>query len=137
MSSFLLENIFLIAIAVVAAAMLAWPALGRARGGLSGVDTLVATQMANQQHAVFVDVRSAEEYAQGHIAQARNVPLDQIDGRAASVLPKNKPLIVVCSSGRTATRAAALLQGKGFQNVVTLNGGMQSWLQAGLPVTTR
>lgn len=137
MSSFLLENIFLIAIAVVAAAMLAWPALGRVRGGSSGVDTLVATQMVNQQHAVFIDVRSAEEYAQGHIAQARSVPLDQIDGRAASALPKNKPLIVVCATGRSAGRAVTQLQGKGFQNVVTLNGGMQGWLQAGLPVTTR
>lgn len=134
--SFILENIFIIAIAVVAAGMLAWPALSRTRGS-SGVDTLVATQMANQQHAVFVDVRSTEEYAQGHIAQARNVPLDQIEGRAASVLPKNKPLIVVCANGRAAGRAAAQLQSKGFQNVVTLNGGMQGWLQAGLPVTNR
>ena len=50
--SFLLENIFLIAIAVISGGMLLWPILGRARGGSGGVDTLVATQMVNQKHAV-------------------------------------------------------------------------------------
>lgn len=134
--SFLLENIFLIAIAVVSGGMLLWPMLGRARGGSGGVDTLVATQMVNQQHAVFVDVRPAEEYAKGHIPQARSLPLDQIDGRAQT-LPKNKPLIVVCATGRQAGAAATQLKAKGLENVVTLNGGMAAWQQAGLPVTTR
>lgn len=134
--SFLLENIFLIAIAVISGGMLLWPMLGRARGGSGGVDTLVATQMVNQQHAVFVDVRSAEEYAKGHIPQARSLPLDQIDGRAQT-LPKNKPLIVVCATGRNAGAAATQLKAKGLENVVTLNGGMTAWQQAGLPVTAR
>ena len=134
--SFLIENIFIIAIAVISGAMLAWPAISRMRGGTSGVDTLVATQMANQQHAVFVDIRPAEEYAQGHIAQARSVPMDQIDSRAQT-LPKNKPLIVVCANGRSAGRAVTQLRAKGLENLVTLNGGMAAWHQAGLPVTTR
>lgn len=134
--SFLLENIFLIAIAVISGGMLLWPMLGRARGGSGGVDTLVATQMVNQKHAVFVDVRPAEEYAKGHIPQARSLPLDQIDGRAQT-LPKNKPLIVVCATGRNAGAAATQLKAKGLENVVTLNGGMTAWQQAGLPVTTR
>lgn len=134
--SFLLENIFLIAIAVISGGMLLWPMLGRARGGSGGVDTLVATQMVNQKHAVFVDVRPAEDYAKGHIPQARSLPLDQIDGRAQT-LPKNKPLIVVCATGRNAGAAATQLKAKGLENVVTLNGGMTAWQQAGLPVTTR
>lgn len=134
--SFLLENIFLIAIAVISGGMLLWPMLGRARGGSGGVDTLVATQMVNQQHAVFVDVRPAEDYAKGHIPQARSLPLDQIDGRAQT-LPKNKPLIVVCATGRNAGAAATQLKAKGLENVVTLSGGMAAWQQAGLPVTTR
>ncbi len=133
--SFLLENIIIIAIAVISGAMLAWPMLGRVRGG-NGIDTLVATQMVNQQHAVFVDIRTAEEYAQGHIPQARSLPMDQIESRAQT-LPKNKPLIVVCANGRSSGRAVTQLQAKGLENVVTLNGGMAAWQQAGLPVTTR
>lgn len=134
--SFLLENIFLIAIAVISGGMLLWPILGRARGGSGGVDTLVATQMVNQQHAVFVDVRPAEDYAKGHIPQARSLPLDQIESRAQT-LPKNKPLIVVCATGRSAGAAVTQLKAKGLENVVTLSGGMAAWQQAGLPVTTR
>lgn len=133
--SFLLENIVIIAIAVVSGGMLLWPMLGKARGG-QGVDTLTATQMANQQHAVFVDIRSPEDYAKGHIAQARSIPLEQIDARAQS-LPKNKPLIVVCATGRNAGGAVNSLKAKGLENVVALSGGMQAWHQAGLPVTTR
>ena len=133
--TFLLNNLFIVAVAVISGAMLAWPALSRARGA-SGVDTLAATQMVNQQHAIFVDVRAAEDYARGHIAQARSVPIDQIDGKAQG-LPKNKPLIVVCADGRQAGRAVAQLQAKGFANVVALTGGMAAWQQAGLPVTMR
>jgi len=134
--SFLLDNIIFVALAVISAAMLAWPALSRTRGS-SGVDTTAATQMVNHQHAVFVDIRSAQDYAQGHIAQARSLPLDQIESRAQQSLPKNKPLIVVCENGRSAGRAVAQLQAKGFENVVTRSGGMQAWQQAGLPVSTR
>ncbi len=134
--SFLLENIFLIAIAVISGAMLAWPMLSRARGSAGGIDTLVATQMVNQKHAVFVDVRPAEEYAKGHIPQARSLPLDQIEARAQS-LPKNKPLIIVCATGRSAGTAITQLKAKGLENVVALSGGMTAWHQAGLPVTTR
>nr|MBF0684453.1 rhodanese-like domain-containing protein [Pseudomonas sp.] len=116
--------------------MLAWPMLSRARGSAGGIDTLVATQMVNQKHAVFVDVRPAEEYAKGHIPQARSLPLDQIEARAQS-LPKNKPLIIVCATGRSAGTAITQLKAKGLENVVALSGGMTAWHQAGLPVTTR
>ncbi|TSH95121.1 rhodanese-like domain-containing protein [Verticiella sediminum] len=115
--------------------MLLWPGLGRGRSA-GGLDTLQATQIANQQHGVFVDVRPAEEYAKGHIAQARSLPQTDLEARAAS-LPKNKPLIVVCANGRGAGKAAAQLKAKGFEQVHTLNGGMLAWQQAGLPVSTR
>lgn len=132
---FVLQNIFIIAVAAVSGAMLMWPAMGRVRGA-NGVDTMGATQLVNHQHAVFVDVRPPVEYEKGHIAQARNIPADDIDARAGS-LPKNKPLILVCGNGRASARAAAQFKSKGFEQVHTLNGGVIAWQQAGLPVTTR
>jgi len=132
---FVLQNIFIIAVAVVSGAMLMWPGFSRARG-VNGVDTTGATQLVNHEQAVFVDIRPPVEYEKGHIAQARNVPVDDIETRASS-LPKNKPLIVVCNNGRTAARAAAQFKAKGFEKVHTLNGGLIAWQQAGLPVTTR
>ncbi len=133
--NFVLQNIFIIAVAVVSGAMLLWPAFGRGRGA-AGVDNTAATQLVNQRHGVFVDVRPADEYARGHIAQARSIPVDDIEARAAS-LPKNKPIIVVCANGRTAGRAVGLLKAKGFEEVHSLTGGLQAWQAAGLPVTTR
>ncbi len=133
--SFILDNIFIILVALISGAMLAWPSLSRTRG-TKGIDVTAATQIVNQQHGVFVDIRSPEEYNQGHIAQARNLPIDQIEARAQT-LPKNKPLIVVCANGRQAGRAVAQLQSKGFENVVALQGGLAAWQEAGMPVTTR
>lgn len=133
--SFFLDNFIIIAIALVSGAMLAWPAFTRTRG-VRGIDIATATQLVNKEHGVFVDVRPAEEYAQGHIPQARSLPLDQIESRAQS-LPKNKPLIVVCADGRTSGQAVAQLQAKGYDKTVALTDGMKAWQQANLPVTAK
>ncbi|MCK9511497.1 MAG: rhodanese-like domain-containing protein [Pigmentiphaga sp.] len=133
--SFLLENIFIALVAVISGAMLAWPALSRTRG-VKGIDIPTATRLVNQEHAVFVDVRPADDYAKGHIPQARNLPIDQIESRAQT-LPKNKPLIVVCADGRSAGRAVAHLQAKGFDKTVALTEGLNAWRKADLPLATR
>lgn len=133
---FLLDknNIFIVGVAVVAGIMLAIPSLRKGRNG--GVSPTVATQMINQQQAVWVDVRPAEQFQAGHIAQARSVPLDDLD-KKATALPKNKPLVVVCDNGRDSARAAAKLKTLGFAEVVSLEGGMRAWSAANLPVTQK
>ncbi|MPT39180.1 MAG: rhodanese-like domain-containing protein [Achromobacter sp.] len=115
--------------------MLAIPALRRDRAG-SAVSTGEAIQMVNQRNAVWVDVRPAEQFQAGHIAQARNVPAADLEQKAAS-LPKNKPLVVVCDNGRDSARAAAKLRAQGFADVVPLEGGMRAWSAASLPVTQK
>ncbi|MCC3264324.1 rhodanese-like domain-containing protein, partial [Paenibacillus polymyxa] len=75
----------------------------------SAISTNEAIQMVNQRNAVWVDVRPAEQFQAGHIAQARNVPAADIEQKASS-LPKNKPLVVVCDNGRDSARAAAKLR---------------------------
>jgi rhodanese-related sulfurtransferase len=129
------NNIFIVAAAVVSGIMLAIPAL-RKPGGGSAIGTAEAIQMVNQRQAVWVDVRPAEQYQAGHIAQARSVPAGDIDKKSAG-LPKNKPLVVVCEQGRDASRAVARLKAQGFAEVVALQGGMKAWSQAGLPVTQK
>jgi len=134
---FLLDknNIFIVAVAVVSGVMLAIPALRRGRAG-SAVSTGEAIQMVNQRQAVWVDVRPAEQFQAGHIAQARNVPAADLEQKAAS-LPKNKPLVVVCDNGRDSARAAAKLRAQGFADAVPLEGGMRAWSAASLPVTQK
>ena len=129
------NNIFIVAVTVVSGVMLAIPALRKGRTG-SAVSTTEAIQMVNQRQAVWVDVRPAEQFQAGHIAQARSVPAADLEQKAAS-LPKNKPLVVVCDNGRDSARAAAKLRAQGFADVVPLDGGMRAWLAASLPVTQK
>lgn len=131
---FVIDNIFLIAVALVSGAMLVWPLLRRGSGGPS-VNTLEATQLINRQDALVLDVREQAEYAQSHILNSRGLPLSQIEARIGDIEKfKDKPVIVYCATGNRSSTAAAVMRKRGFSNVVNLSGGFAAWQQAGLPV---
>lgn len=131
---FVTDNIFLVAVAFVSGAMLVWPAVRRAGAGAS-ISTLQATLLINQQNALVLDVREAAEYEKGHMLNARNIVLGELEARAAEIEKhKAKPVIVVCDGGNRSGRAAAALRRQGFGQVFTLSGGIAAWRQAGLPV---
>jgi len=129
---FIVDNILLIALALVSGGMLLWQSV---RGGKTGgsISAAEATAAVNQRHAVFVDVRPAAEFAAGHIAQSRSVPIAELPQKAGS-LPKNKPLILVGANGRDAAKAVAQFKAQGFADVSSLAGGLTGWVQAGMPV---
>ena len=131
--NFLIDNWMLIAVAFGSGAMLVWPAVQGAGAGKLG--TGVAVQMINREKAVVVDVCETEEYAQGHVAGARNVPLNQLEQRLPEVV-KNKgvPLILVCQSGARAQRAVPIAQKLGYEKAQALAGGLRAWKEANLPV---
>lgn len=84
-----------------------------------------------------IDVRTGVEYAQVHVAQARNIPLDTLDPQtlmAREELPRDYPFYVLCQSGKRATAAAEKFAKAGFANAVVIEGGTQGWVDAGLPV---
>lgn len=129
------NNIFIVAVVVVSGVMLAIPALRKGRSG-SGISTAEAIQQVNQRQAVWVDVRPADDFRKGHIAQARSLPAAELEQKAGS-LPKNKPLVLVCETGRDAGRVASRLRSQGFAEVSVMEGGMRAWASAGLPVTQK
>ena len=132
---FLQDNIYLVAIAALSGGMLVWPMLRRGGGG-PAVTTLEATLLINQKDALLLDLRDAAEFAQGHILNARNVPSDQIDAQLEKLAKnKQKSLIVYCESGRRSPAVTAKLRSGGYENAVSLDGGLAAWRQAGLPVT--
>jgi len=131
---FITKNIFIIAIALVSGGMLIWPLLRRGAGG-PWVNTLAATQLINRSDALVVDLRSAEDYAKGHILGAKSIPLADLERRAGELdKHKAKPLILHCGDGNRAGGAVAVLRKKGFDSVHNLAGGYSAWQQAGLPV---
>jgi cysteine synthase/rhodanese-related sulfurtransferase len=82
-----------------------------------------------------VDVRSAEEFAQGHLAGAVNVPLPDIVGGYPVGLPEDKsqPIVAICKSGERSLYGMLLLKSLGYQRVKNVKGGLVAWASAGLP----
>jgi SulP family sulfate permease len=87
----------------------------------------------SRKDGLLVDVREREEYASGHLAGAELVPLRHVI-EDAEQLPRDRPVLLVCRSGRRSTRAMHWLIGLGFENVVNLKGGILSWKATGRPV---
>lgn len=86
---------------------------------------------------VRVDVRTAEEYAAGHIEDAVNIDVlgEDFEARALSCLPKDRAVAVYCRSGKRSKKAAGILVKNGYR-VVELDSGYMGWTAAGKPVTT-
>jgi SulP family sulfate permease len=78
-----------------------------------------------------VDVREPREFQQGHVPRAQLVPLPDLLSELPA-LPQERPLILVCRTGRRSTRAAWMLKNKGYGNVAVLRGGMVAWEASGL-----
>ncbi len=83
-----------------------------------------------------LDVRSSEEYQQGHIKGAINISFDVISEHAAK-LDKEQPIVVYCRSGRRAGIAIETLQQLGFTKLYHLEGDMMGWTEKDLPVITQ
>ncbi len=102
--------------------------------GAKSVSPVEAVRLMNDG-AVMVDVRSTNQYKDGHISGARSVPGDQIAAGAAALDKlKNRTVIVCCDSGATSGAAARKLTELGFATVYNLRGGLGAWRQDNLPV---
>lgn len=79
-----------------------------------------------QAGAKLVDVRSAAEFASGHIPGAVNVPVGEIGSKLKSLGAKDQPVVVYCASGTRSAMARSVLKGQGFAQVFNL-GSMSRW----------
>jgi rhodanese-related sulfurtransferase len=128
---FFIDNIWLIALALLSGGALFLPTLQR---GGARVSLLQATQMLNQGKGVILDIRDQDEFAAGHIRDARHIPLKDLKSRISELGKfKSKSVIVVCSSGAQSARAASQLKSAGFTEVYSLDGGLAAWRAQGLP----
>ena len=130
---FVIANWMLWLIALSAGAMLLIPMIQKAGQGALSAEG--AVQLINRQKAVVVDIRAPEEFAEGHVTGARNVPLDQLEAKlAGTVKKKSLPLLIVCASGARAQRAVAVAKKLGYEQAQALSGGLKSWKDANLPL---
>jgi len=130
---FIFDNWTLIAIALASGAMLFWPVLKGATGG--ALTPQAAVQLINREKAVVIDICEVDEFATGHVGGAKNIPLAQFEDKLPGAV-KNKalPLILVCKSGARSKRALGIAKKLGYAQAQSLNGGMNAWRTANLPV---
>jgi thioredoxin 1 len=84
-----------------------------------------------------LDVRTSDEYAQGHIEGAILADISSdLFQEATTKLDKNKTVFVYCLSGGRSSEAASQLQALGFKSIVNLSGGILAWQSANLPLST-
>lgn len=97
--------------------------------------TITAEELAGREIGTsiqLIDVRSATEFRAGHIPQAVNIPMDEIESRVMD-LDERRAIVVVCQSGQRARIAAGLLAAC-REDVAVLEGGTNAWKRADLPV---
>jgi rhodanese-related sulfurtransferase len=130
---FVLDNWMLMSVALASGAMLLWPIIkGASAGSLTAQG---AVQLMNHQKAVVIDVCESNEFAAGHVAGSKNIPLNQLEATLpATVKNKALPVILVCQSGMRANRAVAIAKKLGYEQAQSLAGGMGAWRTANLPV---
>ena len=95
------------------------------------------SELIADTNVVILDVRTASEFAEGHIEGAINIDQAESDfiEKAKSTLPKDKKIAIYCRSGRRSANAAGRLAVEGYQ-CVNLKGGILAWKEAKMPVTT-
>lgn len=103
--------------------------------GVNLVDSNKFEQQMKEPASQIVDVRTPQEYSEGHIANAVNMDVtsNDFESKIAS-LDKEKPVMVYCKAGGRSAKAAAILRDNGFKNVYDLDGGIIGWNDAKKPL---
>jgi rhodanese-related sulfurtransferase len=128
-------NIVLLGAVLVSGGMLLWPFVARLMRPGQEVGPTEAVQLINRRDAIVLDIRDAAEYKTGHITNARHVPESELDARAKELEKmKSRPIIVSCARGNRSANVAARLRKLGFNEVVSLRGGLAAWQTANMPL---
>lgn len=124
----------LLAIALPAALLLAGCTTTATTFESHGVDAW-GSLLEDTPDAYLLDVRTPEEYAEGHIEDADLIPVERLRDRADE-LPEDTdtPIFVYCRTGSRSAQASEILVDLGYENVHNLEGGIVAWTAAGHPV---
>ena len=129
-----IDNLALIALLLVTGAALFLPTLSTLIGG-KGLSPTEATIWINRRKAAVLDLRPASDFKIGHLPGSKHILAEQIpSGIDKLKLDRNNPVILVCQSGANARKLVPDLNKLGFTEVAVLDGGVQGWQAAALPL---
>ena len=135
MFEFVKENILFIGLAIGSGFGLLWPMLNRGASGVPNLSATEAVLMLNRDKPLVLDVRDATEFAAGHIQGAKNIPVAELANRLKEIEKfKDKPVLVHCQKGMRAKSACNTLKAQQFSKLNNLQGGLDTWIEAKLPV---
>ena len=130
--------VYLIAIAVVALMVFLTIKLLPAENKSTQISGTVSVSQAAELFsagAFLLDVREPSEWEAGHVEGAVLIPLGELSARVAEV-PNDKIVLVICRSGNRSADGRDILKKAGYSQVTSVSGGMNAWIEAGLPVVT-
>lgn len=129
-----IDNLALIALLAVSGTALFLPTLSTLIGG-KGLSPTEATILINRRKAAVLDLREAEAYKSGHLPGAKHIDAAGLTAAIEKLkLDRNNPLILVCDNGTQSRKAIAEVKKLGFAEVAALDGGVQAWKAAALPL---
>jgi rhodanese-related sulfurtransferase len=129
-----IDNLALIALMMVSGAALFLPTLSTLISG-KGLSPTEATIWMNRRKAAVLDLRSEEAFKAGHLPGAKHVLSNEITAKIDKLkLDRQNPLILVCETGTSSRKAMTEVQKLGFAEVGILDGGVQAWQAAALPL---
>lgn len=132
---FFKDNILLIGLALGSGMMLLLPSFKKGAGGVPNLSTAEAINLINRNHALVLDVRDDAEFASGHIVDAKHIPLAKLPERLNELNKyKDKPILVNCQRGMRSAKACDILRKAEFKQLNNLQGGLDAWLAAKLPI---
>jgi rhodanese-related sulfurtransferase len=135
--TFLQQNWMLLFTMFASGALLLWPIMQRRASGLVEIGTLRATQLLNNNDPIIVDVRETREFKDVKVKGATHIPASQMKDRASQIGTQkdlSRPIVIVDARGVRGRGAGVPLKKAGFAEIYFLNGGLQAWRDAGLPV---
>ena len=103
------------------------------------VSVAEAVDLIKNKNAVIIDVRTPEEFAESHLPEANNFPVDTLSQNIETIkkLQRDKPLLVYCRSGKRSARAAEKLKNLGVNSLYNLKGGIKAWSDANNPLVKK
>jgi rhodanese-related sulfurtransferase len=96
-----------------------------------------AINLINAQQGVFLDLRDAADYKQGHIVDALHIPASKLTDRMAELEKyRSKPIVLVCKMGQQSGAVGKQLKAQKFEQVYKMSGGMMEWGNLQLPTVS-
>ncbi len=103
--------------------------------GVKDIKPLDAVRIMNHENTLVLDVRLEKEFKEGHILNSTHIPLGALESRIKEIADhKDNTVVIVCQTGMRSKQAGSILKKHGFEKMYNIEGGLNAWINANLPV---